>query len=182
VLYLHNDPSPPVGDTVSQPILPLDETAPAAATLYNYDTDRDSAPGIVLAKGGTGPTETDTKKYQAWHTSALSSGLTINGTVRVVLWTGIIDFDTGKVGSVTVYLRHFDGSTYRLIGVGMLTEPDWQAGSSTWVEKTIAVTVGKYTIPPGDQLDVKVLVNAGTGKKMWFAYDTTSYPSRLILP
>ncbi len=46
--YLHNNPTPPVGNTVSQVDLPMDTSAPTATTLYNYDTNRDSDPGRRL--------------------------------------------------------------------------------------------------------------------------------------
>ena len=44
-LFWHNDPTPPVGDTASHTELSMDGTEPTGETLYNYDTDRDSATG-----------------------------------------------------------------------------------------------------------------------------------------
>jgi hypothetical protein len=160
----------------------LGGTAPSAVTLYNYDTDRDASPGLLIVRGGTGPTETDTTKYQTWRTSALASGLTIKGTARVLLWSGIKDFGPTKSGTVTVFLRHFDGATHVEIAQGTMPAQAWQGGSGTWVVKAITISGVDYSIPPGDYLELKIIVGAAADDDMWFAYDTTSYDSRLELP
>jgi hypothetical protein len=180
--YLHNNPSPPTGNTASQTNLPLNETAPTATTLYNYDTNRDASAGLLIAKGGSGASEADTTKYQSWRTAALGSSLTINGTVDVILWSAIKDFGLNKQGSVRVFLRDYNGSSYTEICNGTLTQSNWQGGSSTWVSKTISFTCSSYTIPAGNRLEVKLIVNASADDSMGFAYDTTSYDSRAVLP
>lgn len=48
--YLHNNPTPPVGNTTAQADLLMNTTAPTSGTLYNYDTDRDSELGIRLIR------------------------------------------------------------------------------------------------------------------------------------
>lgn len=181
-VYLHNNPTPPTGDTTSQTALPFDKLAPTATTLYNYDTDRDSSAGLLIVKGGTGATESDTTKYQDWRTTALSADLTIDGTVTVTLLSGMKDFSLSQAGSVTVFLRDFDGSSYTEIASGTLTDADWQGGSSTWVEKTISIADVDYTIPSGNFLEVKLIVTSSSAADMWFAYDTVSYGSRIALP
>ena len=180
--YLHNNPTPPTGDTTSQAVLPLDQTLPTAATLFNYDSDRDGAAGLLIAKGGSGPAESDPTKHQAWRTVALADDLAIQGDVSVILWSGIKSFDLGKAGSVTVFLRHFDGSTYTEIAQGSLTDSDWQGGSSTWVSKAINIIGVSYTIPAGEFFEVKLIVGLSAGDDMWFAYDTALYISRTTLP
>jgi hypothetical protein len=163
-------------------VLPLGGTAPSAATLYNYDTDRDAYPGLLIVRGGSGATETDTTKYQVWRTSALTSGRTIKGTVRVLLWSGMKDFGPSTSGTVTVYLRDFDGDSYVEVAQGSLPTQAWQGGSPTWVVRAITMSGVDYTIPPGDYLELKLIVGAAATDDMWFAYDTTSYNSRLELP
>ena len=182
MLYLHNDPTPPTGDTTFQAILPLDQNAPSATTLYNYD-NLDAFPGRLIEKGASGPTEADATKFQAWRTVPLTSDLTVGGgVVSVVLWTGIKDFNPGVPGSVTIFLRHFDGLSYTEIGQGSRTVPDWQGGSSSWISRNITITGVNYTIPAGHQLEVKLIVDASSGDHMWIAYDTVSYDSRVELP
>ena len=51
-LYLHNNPTPPTGNTRMQHPLPMDANAPTATTLFNYDRDRDSRAGRLIQKAG----------------------------------------------------------------------------------------------------------------------------------
>ncbi|MCH8950194.1 MAG: hypothetical protein IIB87_07450 [Chloroflexi bacterium] len=180
--YLHNNPSPPTGDTASQDPLPLNKTLPTATTLYNYDTDRDSDAGLLILKNGSGPTETDTRRYQAWRTPAFSVALTIDGTVNVILGSAIKNFGLGRPADITVYLRHYDGVGYTEIANGSLAETDWQGGSTTWVMKTFSIADVNYTIPAGDMLEVKLIVDSSFSNGMWFSYDTAIYSSRVELP
>ena len=180
--YLHNNPTPPTGDTVSQLNLPLNQTAPTASTLYNYDTNRDANAGMLLPKGGTGASESDTNKYQNWQSSALGSALLINGTVNVRLWSAMKNFATSTGGTVEVFLRNYNGSTYTEICNGALTDTTWQDGTSSWVLKTVSFSCGSYTIPAGNRLEIKIIVSASSADDMWFAYDTATYDSRLELP
>ncbi|MFC1861296.1 hypothetical protein ACFLYL_03365 [Chloroflexota bacterium] len=39
-----------------------------------------------------------------------------------------------------------------------------------------------YIIPPGNQLEVKKISTDNSGTDIWFAYDTTDYPSRIEFP
>ncbi len=179
--YLHNNPTPPTGDTSSQAVLPTSTTAPIATTLYNYDQDRDSDAGLIIVKGGSGAGETDLTKYQAWRAGSLSDDLPIIGTVTIDLWSAIRGFSKGKRGEITIYLRDYNGSTYTEIGNGTLSE-SWQKGSSTWVMKTITISGLNYTIPAGNELEVKLIVGNNAGADMWFAYDTTSCVSVVKIP
>ena len=182
IWYLHNNPSPPVGDTASQANLSLDLTAPTATTLYNYDTDRDSSEGRFIDKGGSGATETDLGKHQAWRTAALTNGGCLVGSVTFTFWAAIKDYADGKEGEVVVYLRDYNGSSYTEIGNGTEFRADWQSGSGSFVQATITITGLNYTIAAGNMLEVKVIVGGSSGDSMWFAYDTTSYTTNLDDP
>jgi hypothetical protein len=121
IFYLHNNPTPPMGDTMSQATLPMDSELPTASVLYNYDSDRDASPGLVIAKGGSGPYESDPTKYQAWRTPVFSGAVVIQGDAMVKLWSAMKDFDDTKGGAVTVYLLDFDGWSYVELGSGAAT-------------------------------------------------------------
>ena len=179
---LHNNPTPPTGDTNSQADLPMDATAPTATTLYNYDQDKDSAAGRFLAKGGSGASESDLSKYQNWRTGALSQDHTINGVATFPFWSAIKDFGDGKQGEVQAFLRDYNGSSYTEITNGTLFVSDWQGGSSTWVQKTLAFPSVNYTVVAGNRLEVKIIVGGNSGDDMWFAWDTTAYNSTLQFP
>ena len=175
--YLHNNPTPAVGDTASQAVLPLDLTAPTAATLYNYDTDRDSAPGRFIDKSSEGVNETDLGKMQVWRTAALGNGGCLDGTVTITVWAAIKDYGQGKEGEVFVYLRDYNGTTHTEIANGSVFRADWQGGSSTFVQGVITIPGLSYTIPAGNMLEIKLTVGGQSGDSMWFAYDTVSQSS-----
>ncbi len=180
--WLHNNPTPPTGDTNSQADLSLDITAPTATTLYNYDQDRDAFAGRFVIKGGSGASESDLSKYENWQTGALSEDLIIDGVANLTFWSAMKNFTTGTRGSVQVFLRDYNGSSYTEITNGTLDVSDWQGGSSTWVQKNLAFPSVSYTVPAGNQLEVKIIVDPNAGDNMWFAYDTTAYDSKVALP
>jgi hypothetical protein len=177
-LYLHNDPTPPTGSTQMQHPLPMDADAPTAATLFNYDSDRDSSPGRLILKGGTA-TSTDPKRFQNWRTQTFGRDVAIDGDVTFEFWSAMKDFKTKKRGHVVAYLM--DGST--VIATASLNPTTaWQGGSPTWVEKSITFADVDRTIAAGSFLQLRVVVGPGTGDQMWFAYDTASFQSKLVLP
>lgn len=177
--YLHNNPSPPVADTNSQTILPLNTTVPTASTLYNYDADRDSSAGLLIQHGSGGAAETDPTKYQAWRTPLLGKNTTITGNVSVTLWAAMEDFKPDKPGSMTIYLRSYHGESaqYTELAQTTVNSPNWHAGSSGWVQKTAQLPLSTVTVPAGHRLELKVTVNSALSQDMMLAYDTTTYRS-----
>ena len=159
----------------------MDTTLPTASVLYNYDTDRDTFPGLVIAKGGSGPGENDPMKYQAWRSPVLAAPLVIEGSVTVSLWSAAKDFDGTKRGAVSVYLRDFDGSNYVTLGGVTHTDATWQDGNPSWVLETFQLSIGPYTLAPGHSLELKVIVENSSDDDMWFAYDTNDNKSRVNL-
>lgn len=128
---LHNNPSPPVGDTSSQHPLPMDETTPTATTLYNYDTDRDSAEGLLVQKNNQPCTETDPVKYQNWRTSPLAADYHIDGAVEFNIWPAMKDYATDKIGVFTVCIRDKNGGIYTdIVSTTVTLDPeDFEPGA-----------------------------------------------------
>ena len=182
--YLHNDPTPPTGSTQSQTVLPMGATAATATTLYNYDTDRDTAIGLAITTGGTGVDEADPTKHQVWRSGPLVDTLVISGDITIDFWAAIKDFQNGSTGDVTFYLRDRDGTgDYLEIANGSASSGDWQGGSGTFVKKTITIPAVSYSIPVTHELEVKLIVNPPAADHMWFAYDAVDYPTVVaILP
>ena len=176
---MHNNPTPPTGDTASQLVLPMDSTSPTAAVLYNYDTDRDTFPGLLIARGGSGPDEDDPAKYQAWRTATFGASTVIQGNVTVSLWSAMKNFDDTKGGTITAYLRDFDGSNYVEVGGATYTDSTWQGGSPSWVLKTFQLSIDPHTLAPGHRLELKLIVENSSDDDMWFAYDAGNYKSRV---
>jgi len=160
----------------------MDPILPVAPVLYNYDVDRDASPGLTIAKGGSGPNESDPTKYQAWLTPAFPAATVVEGTVTVKLWTGTANFDVALGGAVSAYLRDCDGSDCVELGGGTLSDSTWQHGSPSWVLKTLTFPVGRHTVAAGDSLELVVVVEPSSSSDMWFAYDTGPYRSRVTVP
>lgn len=182
--YLHNNPTPPVGDTNAQANLAMDASAPTAATLFNYDADNDAAAGRLILRGGAGATESAPTLYQNWRGPAAGLlGQSINGTVIAEFWSGVTNFTPGVPGEVTIFLRDRNTVTGLTseIGSATVSAADWQGGSSAWVKRTATFNVN-VTLLVGHQLELKLIVGAGSGSDLWFAYDTTLYRSRVRLP
>lgn len=175
-LYLHDNPTPPTGDTTSQDLLPLDTTAPTATTLYNYDTDRDAVQGLILAKG-TGLTETDLIKMQRWrHTPA--SNLALSGTAQLTIYTAMKDFTPGKSGTLDagLYDCTTTGTSCTAIATGTTSQSPWP---DTWQPVTIDLGAVSHTITTGRALIIKIAVPGTSGDQLLFAYDTTTHTSEL---
>lgn len=181
VFYLHNNPTPPTGNTTSQPVLPLNQNSPTASVLYNYDTDRDSQPGRVIQKGGSGPSETNPDKHQIWRSQPFASDVTFKSAIQVKLWSAMKDFAPNQRGTISVYLHDFNGATYTLIGTAGLDITNWQGGATGWVQRQFTLSNPAYTLQAGHSLDLRIVVKSSSADDMWFAYDTTAYPSQIII-
>ena len=177
-LYLHNYPSPPLADTTSQATLPLDTGLPMVQTLYNYDSDRDSSPGLTLARTNQGLVESDPNKFQFWRTGPLGSDLAISGDVLIELFASLSPLYQGEAGIIITYLRDHDGNGgYTEIGDGAAFSRDWQAGSVTFVERVAMIPGVGYTVPEGHELELRLVVDDASGQDMEFAYDAAQYAS-----
>jgi hypothetical protein len=187
IYYLHNNPTPPTGNTTAQANLPMNATAPTAATLFNYDTNFDGSPGRLILRGGSGATESDLSQHQNWRGPTLPGGTRINGTVTVEFWSGIESFTPGTAGQIDVYLRAWDPVLNLVsteLGSASVAAADWQGGASAWLKRTASISVSNTTLTCllGCQLEVKLEVGASAAEDMWLAYDTTLYRARVRLP
>jgi signal peptidase len=179
---LHNDPTPPNGDTTSHAVLPLNQISPSGATLYNYDTDRDSSPGLVIVKGGTGVGETDPTKTQVWRSAPLSEDQCLQGTVTVTLWAALKNYRHNKAGEIIVYLRDFNGSSHTEIGSGSVYNSRWQGPNETFVQTAVGISGINHVVPAGNVIELMIVVGDQSFDDMWFAYDTTAYPMTVVSP
>lgn len=171
------------GDTTSSAVLPLDTTAPTLTTLHNYDTNRDSAPGLLLAKSGVGLEETDSVMIQKWELTT-TEPLTLSGTARLRLWSAMTGFDVTKNGSVSVGLYDCDGNGQNCSSIAastVSTTTGWSGGSADWVAKDWDLGVITRSVDAGRTLQVRLVVDSASEGDMIFAYDTTTYPTELTV-
>jgi hypothetical protein len=178
-LYLKTDGP---GDRTSTAVLPMSTLAPTVAVLPNYDTDRDAFAGLVIQKGGLGAGESDPLKHQTW-SMTVASTMIIDVRVQLFLWSSVKDFDTGKGSEVDAYLLDCTvaGAGCVTIDSTSVIDASWNDGVANFGFDTYDFGVVNYTVAAGRSLRVKVTVDPPSADDMWFAYDTTSYPSRLLI-
>ena len=179
--FLHNDPTPPIGDTVAHPVLPMSTELPFPVPLFNYDTDRDSNPGLTLARSQDGLSESVPEKFQVWQTSSILSPLSIAGDVLVYLRAALSPPNLDELGVIVLYLRDYDGFVYTEIGEGAIFARDWQQGSSDLATAYTLIDDINYTVPVGHKLELRVLVDLTSEQDMRFGYDTRDFISLVNL-
>ncbi|MBA4065781.1 MAG: hypothetical protein C0501_19095 [Isosphaera sp.] len=164
------------GDT-TPPFSPLSSTAPTATALPNYDPGRDAFAGLLVQKGAGGHAETDAVKYHLFQNPV--GAVSLGGPATLTFWSAMKDFTTGKTGSVTAYLvdTNASGGSRTLVAQGSVTRANW--GGGTWEEFVINFGTVNHTVAASRSLGVVVVVNNGSDDDLWFAYDTTAFPSRL---
>jgi hypothetical protein len=181
--FLHNNPSPPVGNTISQVNLTMTATAPTATTLYDYSTDVAGPPvGRSLAESNRSLTDTNPTHYVNWRSPVLASATTWSTSQTITLWTASKGFTKNKNEDLFIYLRDYNPATgtYREIGQKEVSQNNWQQGSTTWI-KTTASGFGTTTVAAGHQVEVRLMLDITSKAPLWIAYDTTAYPSSLEL-
>ena len=160
--YLHNNPTPPSGDTDAQANLPMAEDNPEVETFYNYDQNYDSNPGRKIEESDGGPDGLELKEYQNWLTAPYTENIHFQGTAVINLYIAPDGFNFDNDGEFTVYLRDYDpvGDIYTEINSAtyVVEEGEWtQMWQPTAVE-------GKYKIvaTSGDT-QVRSLIALGFG-------------------
>lgn len=164
------------GDTSSAATLPLAAGSPASGSLPNYDTDRDDAPGLLLAKDGAGLSTSDRTKRQDWsHT--LDQAATLDGTVTLTVWIAAKDKKNDETIGVRAALE-LCSPICRQIGVGQ-----W-SGAGRSVYRAVEVDLGDLDLvaPAGSSLRLRIVVpDSLATTDLWLAYGTGHYSSRLSI-
>ncbi|MEX1093741.1 MAG: hypothetical protein WEF28_11365 [Acidimicrobiia bacterium] len=162
------------------PTAALSASAPTAGSLPNYDPGRDDEPGLLLAKGDNGWQEHDHVKHQLW--VAPAGAMSIDGGVSIEFWSAMKDMDDDKKGVIGAYLLECNpaGNNCALIGQGSSQKNPW-SNSGSWVRRVIDFGHIDHDIPSGRALALKITVGNNSDDDMWLAYDTTSFPSALVI-
>lgn len=164
------------------PVSVLFKDPPTTDVLLNYDPSRDSAPGLVLAKGGSGPSESNATKVQKWITD--TGSINIDGRVVLTLFSALKDFNTTKKGEFTAYLVECNavGGSPTTLATVTVARSVWDgAGTGSWIPEQLDFGVIQRSISSSKRLGVVVVVGPSSGDSMWFAYGTASYPGRVTL-
>jgi hypothetical protein len=178
--YLHNNPSPPVGNTLAQQGLGLDATVPTADTLYNYDTDCDSRAGRQVRRNTGLVTESGACSYVTWRSAALAQARTLNGTATLAIWarkgtTG------GTNPTLRAFLRVFDPGTSTYTALGTANRVVATNPTQAWAEINLTWSLAGVVVPAGQQIEIKVVATGGN-RNIEIAYDANDLDSALTLP
>jgi len=161
------------------PVASLDPSAPIATSLPNHDPGRDTLPGLLVAKGGSGVSETDPILYQQWMTAP--GTVTLDGPTSLEFWAAMKDFGVGKRGIVNAYLLDCDptGTPCVEIAGGSRDILDWSAGWGSWSHHAIGFGRVTHTVPDGRSLAVRIVVGSDSDDDMMFAYGAADFPARV---
>ena len=169
------------GNTTSTPVLPFTTTAPAAGPLPNYDTNRDSLPGLRIREAdnhlGTG----DAAKYQKW-SMTVETGQVLAGRATLDLWAAMAGFDAGESGRVIASISSCNASGFECTQLGTGNDRVIQDDApGTFQPITIDFGVVNATLSPNRTLVVKVVVDGDSADDMMLAYGTAAYAGALHL-
>ena len=181
--FLHNDPTPPVGDTLSHATLTMDAVAPTAVTLFNYDTDDDSQPGVEIRAGRQGGDldEGDGRKFQRWFSPPLTATTTVDGRTSLFLSVAARSFHVDQLLMLNAWLIDYDPATDTKALI--ITKANGAFTSvADWTQISIHFRPTVYIIPPGHQIMLEVQVDGTSDDWGMVAYDTTGQVSLLIVP
>lgn len=179
VLWLHNRPSPPVGNTRAQVGLTMDTNAPTTTTLYQYATDVSRDPGRVVRRSSdSGATSPD--RVANWLTAPFTAARPIAGTATVSLAAQPLGKRTD--GAVLVVLRDVDAAgVARTIGSVLYRSAAWPT-NKTFTTLTLGVPIAPTELAAGHRLELRITVPNSSEDDLLIAYDTTTFPSSITLP
>jgi hypothetical protein len=182
--YLHNNPTPPTGNTTAQANLTATTTAYTQATLYNYDTNCDTRTGRLLTRlNPPAPGNTTTCYYVNWRLPAQVTALRLTGTVTADVWSATQTGVANRTGSIIAYLRDYNPTSGTYVEIANATYTGAYAVGRTFYERPITISIaGTYTVAIGHQLELKLESPQATSQNdMMVAYDTTTRASYVRL-
>ena len=179
IYYLHNNPTPPTGNTTAQVNLTATATASTTATLYNYDTDCANQAGRGLTLTAPSAGEARPCYYVNWRTAVLAAPLTLRTSVTVDIWSATDTTANKRTGSLIVYVRDFNPAGGTWTEITNWTLPALQYQQRTWIHTPMTIPItGTPTLNPGHQLEIKIEApTTDSTENMLLAYDTTVYPA-----
>lgn len=178
-LYLRNNPTPPVGNTASQLNLPLNTTASTAATLFNYDTDRDATVGLRILRADS--TTITATQFQEWVSTAFPTNTQISGSMRIGVFAAAQSFVAGKNMMIVGLVKSLNPSTSATTEITGQVTAVFNT-TSNWLEVTIQLPTVNFTIPAGHKLIIRLQFATNSGTEGMVAYDTTTFPSYMVVP
>jgi hypothetical protein len=178
--HLHNEPTPPTGNTAAVAVLGMDHVAPTATTLHAYATNCNATVGRQITRGTGLVGESNVCRHITWRSSALAADRGLDGMATVRIWARK-SANGGQSPTLRVFLRDRDpvgGGTYTELGSADVTVTTNLNQPHDMYEIAIPVSA---IVPAGHLFELK-LVATGGNRSVRVAYDTTTYESTLTFP
>ncbi len=175
-LYLRSRGS---GDQASSSELPLKSRVGRSETLANYDTDRDDAPGLLLARDADGLSGDDPTTHQdwVWPFDDDDIGERRLRQVQLSLSVAAKDMKAGETIGISVELAVCDRRC-TVLGTG-----SW-SGTATSDFTSAVVDLGSINRKLKDDGTLRLRVVAPDSlatTDVWLAYGTSTHPSQLTI-
>lgn len=186
-LNLHNNPTPPAGDTIAQSEMAMNLGSVSATTLYKYSTNY-----YPVGEGGRyinikpAATETETSpEFMGNWIYQLPDKAKFNGNVTLKLWVARKDFSCGGPAHIRVFLRDKKNpgdSGGTVLATGNAVMVPTAIDSCPFQEITLTMTLANVDVAKNRYLELKVTNQTTPADAVLIAYDTTQYRSTLKLP
>lgn len=181
------------GDQTSTPVLPFSlDRGPTNTTLPNYDTDRDTGPGLLLLQIDQGPgqqlSETDPTRFQLWM-YPVTEDLVLSGSASMTIWAATADLETGLQARLRTYVldcpaTSVDGTDCtEIITDRRFDDRDpWSPADDQWERALWDYGPIGHTIVAGRALAVKLTIaGVHTDDDMRFAFDAQGFESSFVV-
>jgi hypothetical protein len=148
--------------------------------LPNYDTDRNTSPGLTVIRSSEGLTSTDSRAVQRWRLT-MTSALPVT-SARLEMWFSRSDAntaDTIMVAAAGLYDCAADGTDCVELSETFLP---YSAVSGTFGGLAFDLHPSTaHTIPVGRALELRVATLDGSAADALVAYDSLEFPATLDL-
>ncbi|HVE76587.1 MAG TPA: hypothetical protein VND22_07470 [Actinomycetota bacterium] len=192
-LVLHNRPTPPTGDTNAQVNLSMSGVTSTSSTLFRYSQDLTTAGngganvGRYVRKGNNLATEALPVNMVNWNYQ-LPERSTFQGQADMTIWVGSNDFVCNQPIVFSVFLREKSsdtttvGTTFATTTINLV--PVVGTDPCPFQEVSVPLNIStSRQIARNNWIEAKIVVTSATGSQgALFAYDTTVYPSKLVMP
>lgn len=156
------------------------ESSASNVELANYDTDRNSDPGLTLVRSADTVQSTDPTAVQIWRTGP--SFRDTNDTIVLQLWFTSATDPGGAPIAVEVAL--FDCANNGTDCLELVRQADsFTAPATGFVPRSFDLSVpgGAYTPGSGRGIELRVAVPLSSATDLWVAYDSDNYPAAITL-
>jgi hypothetical protein len=145
----------------------LSATAPTPTALYNFDADRNAAPGVTIST-----TTPATWRY------GVSNQTTFGGTASLDFYAVSDDLNAFTSTNVTITLRA-ETTTGVWSPAASVTVP--VTGSTSFAHLSAAISMASTQVPASRNVELQISVPAGS-TPVRLAYDSSGAPATLVLP